>query len=654
MPLHASLNGSILLNPLKYYPMQTSISEKEQFEKIPTLLYPDADAACVILAREIRELIETRNAEGKKTILGLATGSTPTRLYRELIRLHGEGLSFGNVITFNLDEYYGLGPDHPESYNRFMREQLFDHIDIPQENTHVPDGLVDRHEVFAFCQGYEQKIEDVGGLDLQILGIGRTGHIGFNEPGSGRESLTRLVNLDALTRRDAARDFLGVENVPRYAITMGVGTILKARKVVLMAWGEGKAEVVASAIQDSPVDSLPASFLQGHPNVRFVVDHSASTALIRVRHPWLVGSVHWDSRTIRKAVTWLSGKVGKPILKLVDEDYSEQGLAELLTGHGPAYELNIRVFNDTQHTLTGWPGGKPNADDTHRPERANPHPKRALIFSPEPQDDLLGLGGTLHRLIDQGHEVTVAYLTSGNLAVPDADAIKATELILDAAEVAGDAETGETRFANKVQDQLRNKEQFSMDTPSIRRLKGMIRRGEARAACLQCGLPIERIRFLDLPFYEKGRYRQFMPTDEDESVVANLLETIQPHQVYLTGNLADPSSVQALGFDIVQSALDKAKDSSWFADCFLWLYRSADRKWEIHELDMSVPLSPDELANKVKGVYQHQTQRNQTPMAGQGGEVWKLAEAADREIASKFDALGLSEYEAIEGFQRYQ
>ncbi|MBT5379388.1 MAG: glucosamine-6-phosphate deaminase [Opitutae bacterium] len=634
--------------------MQNSISEKEQFEKIPTILYPDADAACTILATEIRELIEARDAEGKKSILGLATGSTPTRLYRELIRLHREGLSFANVITFNLDEYYGLEPDHPESYSRFMREQLFDHINIPKANTHVPDGLVGRHEVFEYCQKYEQKIEDVGGLDLQILGIGRTGHIGFNEPGSSRDSLTRLVNLDALTRRDAARDFLGVENVPRYAITMGVGTILKARKVVLMAWGEGKAEVVASAIQEPPVDSLPASFLQGHPNVRFLVDNSASNALTRVRHPWLVGSVSWNPRNIRKAVTWLSGKVGKPILKLVDEDYSEQGLAELLTEHGPAYELNILVFNDTQHTLTGWPGGKPHSDDTHRPERANPHPKRALIFSPEPQDDLLGLGGTLHRLIDQGHEVTVAYLTSGNLAVPDADAIKATELILDAAEVAGDTETGETRFAHKVQDQLRNKEQFSLDTPEIRRLKGMIRRGEARAACLQCGLPIERIRFLDLPFYEKGRYRQFMPTDDDESVVATLLNVIQPHQVYLTGNLADPSSVQALGFKIVESALNKAKASPWFSDCFLWLYRSADREWNIHELDMSVPLSPDELANKVKGIYQHQTQRNQTPMAGQGGEVWKLAEAADREIACKFDALGLAEYEAIEGFQRHQ
>ena len=543
--------------------MQSPNSEAEQFEKITTTVHPDADSACAGLAQEIKELVETRQAEGRNAVLGLATGSTPTRLYRELIRLHKEaGLSFRNVVTFNLDEYHGLGPDHPESYNRFMREQLFDHIDIPAENTHVPDGLVDRQEVFAYCQGYEQKIEAAGGLDLQILGIGRTGHIGFNEPGSGRDSVTRLVNLDTLTRRDAARDFLGEENVPRYAITMGVGTILNARKVVLLAWGEGKAEVLAKAVEQPPVDTLPASFLQVHPDVRFLIDEAAAGSLARVRHPWLVGSVDWFPRTIRKAVTWLSAKVGKPFLKLVDEDYGEHGLGELLTAHGPAYELNIRVFNDTQHTLTGWPGGKPEADDTNRPERAEPHPKRALIFSPEPQDDLLGLGGTLHRLIDQGHEVTVAYLTSGNLAVPDSDAIKATELILDAAEISGDADTGETRFARSVQEQLCNKEAFALDSAEVRRLKGTIRRGEARAACLQCGLHADGIRFLDLPFYERGRYRQFQLSDDDVSAVSQLLDTIQPHQVYLTGNLADPSSVQSLGFEAVRRALASAGEAS--------------------------------------------------------------------------------------------
>lgn len=632
---------------------QSPKSEKEQFEKITTIVHPDADSACAVLAQQIKSLIEDRRAEGRNAVLGLATGSTPTRLYRELIRLHREdGLSFGHVITFNLDEYYGLGSGHPESYSRFMREQLFDHIDIPAGNTHVPDGQVDRQDVFAYCHAYEQMIEEAGGLDLQILGIGRTGHIGFNEPGSGRDSVTRLVNLDTLTRRDAARDFLGEENVPRHAITMGVGTILKARKVVLLAWGEGKADVVAKAVENAPVDTLPASFLQGHPDVQFRVDAAAACKLTRVRHPWLVGSVEWTPESIRKAVTWLSSKVGKPLLKLLDEDYGEHGLGQLLTEHGPAYELNIRVFNDTQNTLSGWPGGKPGADDSSRPERAEPRSKRALIFSPEPQDDLLGLGGTLHRLVDQGHEVTVAYLTSGNLAVPDGDALKATELILDTAEIAGDADTAETRFARNVQAELTNKEAFSMDSVEVRRLKGAIRRSEARAACQQCGLPADCIRFLDLPFYERGRYRQFQLSNDDVTLVSQLLDSIQPHQVYLTGGQADPSSVQALGFEVIRRAVDTAGSSSWLADCYLWLYRSADREWEIHDLDMAVPLSPDELKNKVKGIYQHQSQRSQVPGSGHDGEGWSLAEGADREVARRYDALGLAEYEAIEGFQR--
>ena len=635
--------------------MQIAESEKEQYERIRTEIFADADSACVELAQQVRELIEARNAEGHPAVLGLATGSTPTRLYRQLIRMHQEeGLSFRNVITFNLDEYHGLGREHPESYNRFMREQLFDHIDIPEENTNLPDGLVDRQDVFQYCRDYEQAIEDAGGLDLQILGIGRTGHIGFNEPGSGRDSLTRLVNLDYLTRRDAARDFLGEDNVPRYAITMGVGTILRARKVVLMAWGEGKAEVIARAVEKPPVETLPASFLQGHDNVHFVVDESASGALTRIRHPWLVGTLDWNLQNTRHAVSWLSEKLGKPILKLLDEDYSENGLGELLTEHGPAYELNIRVFNQTQHTLTGWPGGKPDADDTHRPERASPHPKRTLIFSPEPQDDLLGMGGTLHRLVDQGHEVTVAYLTSGNLAVPDGDALKATELVLDLGELAGDSDNAETRLAQRAHDQLQQKDDFAMDTPEIRRLKGTIRRGEARAACSQCGLSRKHIRFLDLPFYELGRYRQFVLSSEDEAQVCGLLDEIRPHQIYVTGNRSDPSSVQALGFEVVRRTLLKATQSDWLADCRVWLYRSAGPEWGIHELDMGVPLSPDELANKVKGIYQHLSQRNQTPVAGQAGEAWKQSESADCEVARRYDALGLPEYEAIEGFQRYQ
>jgi glucosamine-6-phosphate deaminase len=408
-------------------------------------------------------------------------------------------------------------------------------------------------------------------------------------------------------------------------------------------------------VEDTPVESLPASFLQGHPDVRFIVDQAAGGELTRIKHPWLVGAMEWDSRSIRKAINWLSSKVDKPILKLLDEDYNEQGLGDLLTQSGPAYSLNIKVFNDVQHTLTGWPGGKPNADDTHRPERAGPHPKRVLILAPEPQDAVLGMGGTIHRLVDQGHEVALAYLTSGNLAVPDSDAIKATELILDIANAIGDSENTVVNEARNVRKELLQKGEQSTDSKNIRLVKAHIRRGEARAACQECDLTSDRIIFLDLPFYENGRYRQFNLTDEDSNAVTELLREIKPHQVYITGSQADPSSVQALGFETVRRALVNCLHESWFSDCFVWLFRSQGREWDIHELDMAVPLSPDELARKTKGIYQHQTQRNQAPMSRHStGEAWQQAEAADHRLANLYDSLGMAEYEAIEGFRRLE
>ncbi|MEN9402428.1 MAG: glucosamine-6-phosphate deaminase, partial [Verrucomicrobiota bacterium] len=449
--------------------MNTPVSEAQQFERIPTEVFASADLAAQQVADAIARLIRLNDGAGKPTVLGLATGSTPVRLYRQLIRLHREeGLSFRNVITFNLDEYYGLPRTHAESYWRFMHEQLFDHIDLPADNINLPDGTVPRNEVFAACRRYEERIAAAGGLDLQILGIGRTGHIGFNEPGSTRDSRTRLVTLDHITRRDAARDFLGEANVPRHAITMGVGTILAAREIVLLAWGAGKADVIARAVEQAPIDSLPASFLQGHSNVRFVIDEAAASLLTRRQHPWLVGPVDWKPALVRRAIVWLAQSVNKPILKLLDEDYSEHGLAELLTEKGPAYGLNIRIFNELQHTITGWPGGKPGADDAHRPERAGPFPKRTVIFSPEPSHDVLGMGGTLRRLIEQGHEVTVVYLTSGNLAVPDEEAALATDLVADVARACGPVAAPVDSFAVNVRLQLNRKAAFESDSRQIR------------------------------------------------------------------------------------------------------------------------------------------------------------------------------------------
>ncbi len=625
-------------------------------EKIQSLVFPNADEACRQVADAIESLILERSAAGKTAVLGLATGSTPVKLYRELIRRHREdGLSFKSVISFNLDEYYGLTDDHPESYHRFMREQLFDHIDIEPANTHLPSGMVDRKEVFESCLAYEEKIAAAGGIDIQILGIGRTGHIGFNEPGSSRDSRTRLIPLDSLTRRDAARDFLGEENVPRYAITMGVGTILEAKRIFLLAWGESKAEVLAKAVEGNPTDSLPASLLQGHADVRFMVDQAAASELTRFKHPWRVSSVRWTPPLARQAVQWLSLSVNKPILKLVDGQYSEHGMAELLTEQGPAYDLNIRIFNETQHTITGWPGGKPNADDSNRPERASPHPKRVLIFSPEPQDDVVCMGGTLNRLIRQGHEVSIAYMTSGNLAVPDEEVLRAVQLILDLEGVDPDTlPEKESNLAGKVFRQLQQKGAFDLDSSDTRRIKGLIRRGEARAAGKLCGVLPGQITFLDLPFYENGRYRQFRLSETDIEQIRALLDKVKPHQIYATGSLADPSSVQALCFEALHKAIATFDPSGWARDCYVWLYRGAGREWEPHEIDMAVPLSPEELAIKIQATYQHQSQRSQTPFtADNHRELWQQAELANRSTAITYDRLGLAEYEAIEAFKRW-
>ena len=624
-------------------------AENEQRERLKCVVHPSADIASALAAGELATLIRRNNAAGRPTVLGLATGSTPVRLYRQLIRLHREEkLSFKNVVTFNLDEYHGLPRTHPESYWRFMHEQLFNHLDIPPANIHIPDGTVPRAEVFAWCRAYEEQIRAAGGLDVQILGIGRTGHIGFNEPGSGRDSRTRLVTLDALTRRDAARDFVGEANVPRHAITMGVGTILEARRILLLAWGEAKARVLADAVEKTPTDSLPASFLQGHPAVELHLDAAAASELTRLRHPWLVGTVDWTPAITRRAVVWLAQQVGKPVLKLLDEDYSEHGMADLLTEQGPAYGLNIRIFNELQHTITGWPGGKPGADDQHRPERALPAQKRVVVFSPEPSDDVLGMGGTLRRLVDQGHDVTVAYLTSGNLGVPDEEAAMAAELVID---LAG---TG-TEFAQTVRRQLGAKAAYDSDTPEIRQLKGVLRRGEARASLQACGVAATRARFLDLPFYEQGRYRQFRIGEADIAAVAALLREVQPHQIFATGHSADPSSVPALGFEVLRRALALAAGEAWRADCRVWLYRGPDREWEPAEIEMAVPFSPRELTQKIQAIYHHKSQRSQSPVVAAGlHESWQQAEHHNRAIAGRYDALGLAEYEAIEAFRRWR
>lgn len=629
-------------------------NEFQQRERIRTVIHDTAEVASQLLAAELATLIRRNTAAGRPTVLGLATGSTPVRLYRELIRLHREeGLSFRQVVTFNLDEYYGLPRTHPESYWSFMHGQLFDHLDIPASQINIPDGTMARGAVFDWCQRYEEKIQAAGGLDVQLLGIGRTGHIGFNEPGSGRESRTRLVTLDALTRRDAARDFLGESHVPRHAITMGVGTILGARRIELLAWGEAKARVIAEAVEHPPSETLPASLLQGHPTVTFHVDRAAAGELTRVRHPWLVGPVVWKPAVARRAVVWLSTKVKKPVLKLLDEDYSEHGMADLQTEQGPSYDLNIRIFNELQHSITGWPGGKAAADDKYRPERAEPQKKRVIIFSPEPSDDILGMGGTIRRLVDQGHDVTVAYQTSGNLGVPDEEAAMAAELVLAMGNTSEAMAATNSELAVTVQRQLREKRAFAVDSDEIRQLKGLLRRSEACAALRGCGITADRTHFLDLPFYQGGRYRQFKSGEIDVAVIKALLREVKPHQIFATGRQTDPSSVSGVCFEVLRQALTQCASDDWQRECRLWLYRGPDRHWGSAEIDMAVPLSPRELTQKIQAVYQHKSQRSQSPVVTAGQhETWQQAEQHNRAIAHEYDALGLAEYEAIEAFER--
>jgi glucosamine-6-phosphate deaminase len=630
-------------------------SETEQHERIRTAVFQSSDNAVHVVATSIALLIRRLRDEGRPAVLGLATGSTPVKLYRELIRLHREdGLSFRNVVTFNLDEYYGLSPHHPESYRHFMEVQLFNHIDIPPENVHVPDGLIPRSEVFAYCQEYERKILAAGGIDLQILGIGRTGHIGFNEPGSGIDSRTRMVALDRLTRRDAARDFRGEANVPSYAITMGVGTILQAKEVALLAWGESKAAILRQAVEGPLIETVPASFLQRHPNCQCYIDEAAARELTRFRFPWKVGSVDWSCELIRKAVVSLASDLKKPVLRLSDEDYAENGLAALLLETGSAYSLNIRIFNELQHTITGWPGGKPNADDSNRPVPADPAQKRVLVFGPEPLDAELGMAGTLHRLRRHQHEVTFAYLTSGNLGVPDNEARMAISLLN---EVGVDRPTDMpgTHRLDQLANELEKKASFDEDSRLLRQFKGLIRRAEARASCQLLGLDLARVLFLDLPFYETGRYRQFRSTDQDQIVLRELCQRIQPHQIYITGSGAEPGSVSGISFRLVVSALEQCVAEAWMKACQIWLYASSERPWSPDEINMAVPLSPAELAVKLDCLYHHRSQRSQTPFLGAlSGESWQQAENDNRATAQRYDRLGLAEYEAIESFRRHK
>jgi glucosamine-6-phosphate deaminase len=626
-------------------------------ERTPVLVYRRSSEASRAVAHKIGDLICQRQSEGRNCVLGLATGSTPVGVYDELVRLHREeGLSFANVIAFNLDEYYPMQPHELQSYVRFMRENLFDLVDIVPGNWHVPDGTIAVEQANDHCRWYEQKIATAGGIDIQLLGIGRTGHIGFNEPGSGKDSRTRLITLDQVTRIDAASDFFGPEHVPQRALTMGVGTILEARQVIMLAFGEHKASILAEAVENSPNPSNAASFLQEHPNALVVLDEAAADALTRCRSPWLLGPVAWDEVLIRKAVIWLALQLAKPVLKLTELDYNEHGLQDLLADHGPAYNINLKVFRHLQSTITGWPGGKPAlAKQPDDRVTACDHffPKRVLIFSPHPDDDVISMGGTLIRLVDQGHEVHVAYQTSGNIAVFDEDAIRYADF---AAEFNRHFDIASERTAEleaHIEGFLRNKQPGQVDSLEVQAIKTLIRRSESRAAGRCCGISIDRLHFMDLPFYETGRVKKKPLSQVDIRKTVDLLRKLQPHQIYSAGDLSDPHGTHRTCLAAVLRACRECANDAWYGDCEVWLYRGAWQEWAPNQIEMAVPLSPSELDRKRSAIFKHESQKDRALFPGPDmREFWQRAEQRNRDTAKLYDRLGLAEYEAIEGFVR--
>ncbi len=624
------------------------IFEETRFEKIHNIIFDSAKEASIEVAHEIAELIRKKQEKGKTCVLGLATGSSPISVYQELVRLHKEeGLSFKNVVTFNLDEYFPMQADSIHSYHYFMYEHLFSHVDIDSENVNIPDGSISAKKAREHCLEYEEKIRSLGGLDFQLLGIGRTGHIGFNEPGSNLNSRTRVITLDHITREDAAESFQGIENVPRKAITMGIASVMSAKRVVLLAWGQKKSLVVKEAIEDAISSQNPSTYLQGHKNVTFILDEDAASELTRIKTPWVVQQCEWTKELKYKAVVWLCRQTEKSVLKLTESDYNENSLSDLLEIQS-VYDLNIEIFNRLQHTITGWPGGKPDADDTHRPERERPKQKRVIVFSPHPDDDVISMGGTLDRLISQGHEVHVAYQTSGSIAVSNDEARKFVEVAYDLC----DGAPNQDLIASK--NLLSEFEGNPHESLELRKIKKIIRQKEALGATRYLGLSDSQVHFLNLPFYEAGGIKKAPITQFDIDIHTRLIKSIRPHQVFAAGDLADPHGTHKLCLEALLESLKSLKKESFMKDCWLWLYRGAWHEYEPYEIDMAVPMSPAQVRRKRKAIFYHQTQKDGVMFQGNDPrEFWVRAEDRNRETASIYRALGLSDYAAIEAFKRY-
>ncbi|MBY0477672.1 MAG: glucosamine-6-phosphate deaminase [Chitinophagaceae bacterium] len=629
----------------------------DSFEKIPTKIFTDAKQGSSFAATQIAELIREKQSKNEKCVLGLATGSTPKSLYAELVRLHREeGLSFKNVIAFNLDEYYPVEPDAIQSYHRFMKQQLFDKVDIDQNNCHIPNGTTAKENIKQHCTAYEQKIADAGGIDLQVLGIGVNGHIGFNEPGSSVYTKTRLITLTNSTRLANSYEFANISEVPRLAITMGIGTILKAKKIILMAWGPTKAPVIQQSVEGDDTEHVPASLLQNHDDVTFVIDEMAAAELTRYKSPWLTGECEWTNKMIKKAVVNMALKLDKPILSLTNTDYNEYGLSDLLVEKGEAYEINLQVYYMLRDSITGWPGGKPNAVIPAHPERSEPYPKKVVLFSPHPDDDIISMGGTFQRLHDQGHEVHVAYQTSGNIAVTDEFVTRFMDFAVGFEEMTGADATKSKSILAEARGYLENKKSNQIDTEDIRNIKGLIRRCEAAATCRYVGLKEGQWHFQNLPFYETGTVEKNPMGEEDVLLTMELFRKIKPQQVYCAGDFADPHGTHLVCFNVVLESLRriKADGDEWINHCWLWLYKGAWQEWNMEEIEMAIPMSPEQVMKKRFGIFIHQSQKDMVPFQGSDSrEFWQRAEERNAATADLYGMLGLTQYAAMEAFVRW-
>ena len=621
-----------------------------RYERMPARVFENESQGVQYVADIICRMIRNHNDNASARdiyeelppfVLGLTTGRTPLGLYRELVARYNRGeVSFKGVAVYSLDEFYPIRRTEQQSRNYRIHDEFLKYIDIEPENVHIPDGTVAKSEISEYCAEYDKSIRKI---DLMIIGVGEQGQVGFNDAGSYAKSHTRLVELSHNSRKVQSGQFFGLENTPKMAITMGLGTIMRADRIILMAWGEEKAEVVHQIVEGEITDRIPASHLQAHPAIEVVIDENAAERLTREQTPWLVGPCDWTPKFARKAVVWLCGRVNKPILKLTYQDYLENSLGELLEKHGPYDKLNIKVFNDLQHTITGWPGGKPNADDSTRPVPSLPHQKRVIIFSPHPDDDVISMGGTFIRLVEQNHDVHVAYQTSGNVAVHD-------DVVLQNIDTARELGLGDT--FDEVASIITSKKKGKPEPRKLLDIKGAIRRAEARAAVRSFGLnPDTNAHFLNMPFYETGGIKKGEITDKDIEIIVKLLRDIKPHQIYAAGDLADPHGTHRMCIEALLEALDRTQDDDWRKECHLWLYRGAWMEWNLGLVDMAVPLSPSEMLKKRHAIYRHLSQKDIVPFPGSDTrEFWQRAEERTQNTARLYDKLGMAEYQAIEVF----